>query len=133
MLTTRATQTASSRSSTEMLPATSAIHPRKHDQVNHTKEEYACYERGVCISTNTIKGVTTPKSSNDLRFPLIAATSGKAAPLGATVSREGVNVSIYARDASSVELLLFSRDDEQPTNVLSLEPYAIFSEGRRSR
>jgi transposase-like protein len=33
-----------------------AIHPRKHEQVNHTKEEYARYERGICISTNTVEG-----------------------------------------------------------------------------
>jgi transposase-like protein len=33
-----------------------AIHPRKHDQVNHTKEEYSRYEHGVCISTNTVEG-----------------------------------------------------------------------------
>jgi transposase-like protein len=29
---------------------------RKHDQVNHTAKEYARYENGVCISTNTIEG-----------------------------------------------------------------------------
>jgi isoamylase len=68
---------------------------------------------------------TTVSSSNDSRFPLIAATSGKAAPLGATVSGEGVNFSLHSRDASSVELLLFNReDDAQPTNVISLDPYA---------
>ena len=33
-----------------------AIHPRKHDQVNHSNEEYARYEGGICISTNTIEG-----------------------------------------------------------------------------
>jgi len=33
-----------------------AIHPRKHDQVNHSKEEYGRYERGVCITTNTVEG-----------------------------------------------------------------------------
>ena len=33
-----------------------AIHPRKHDQVNHSDEEYVRYENGVCISTNTIEG-----------------------------------------------------------------------------
>ena len=33
-----------------------AIHPRKHDQVNHSAEEYGRYERGVCISTNTVEG-----------------------------------------------------------------------------
>ena len=33
-----------------------AIHPRKHDQVNHSGDEYARYEGGVCISTNTVEG-----------------------------------------------------------------------------
>jgi transposase-like protein len=28
----------------------------KHDQVNHTAKEYARYEKGVCISTNTVEG-----------------------------------------------------------------------------
>ena len=33
-----------------------ALSTRKHDQVNHTAKEYARYENGVCISTNTIEG-----------------------------------------------------------------------------
>jgi transposase-like protein len=33
-----------------------AIHPRKHDQVNHTEHEYGRYEGGICISTNTVEG-----------------------------------------------------------------------------
>ena len=33
-----------------------AIHPRKHDQVNHNEQEYGRYEGGVCISTNTVEG-----------------------------------------------------------------------------
>jgi hypothetical protein len=33
-----------------------AIHPRKHDQVNHHDEEYGRYERGICVSTNTVEG-----------------------------------------------------------------------------
>jgi hypothetical protein len=33
-----------------------AIHPRKHDQVNHKEDEYARYEGGICISTNTVEG-----------------------------------------------------------------------------
>ena len=33
-----------------------AIHPRKHDQVNHSDQEYARYEGGLCISTNTVEG-----------------------------------------------------------------------------
>lgn len=33
-----------------------AIHPRKHDQVNHSAHEYGRYEGGICISTNTVEG-----------------------------------------------------------------------------
>jgi len=33
-----------------------AIHPRKHDQVNHSKQEYGRYENGFCITTNTVEG-----------------------------------------------------------------------------
>jgi transposase-like protein len=33
-----------------------AIHPRKHDQVNHSNQEYGRYEGGICISTNTVEG-----------------------------------------------------------------------------
>ncbi len=68
---------------------------------------------------------TTVSSSNVSRSPSIATTSGKAAPLGATVSREGVNFSIFSRDASAIELLLFNReDDAQPAHVITLDAYA---------
>lgn len=33
-----------------------AIHPRQHDQVNHSAYEYGRYEGGVCITTNTVEG-----------------------------------------------------------------------------
>lgn len=67
----------------------------------------------------------TESSSKVSRSSSIATTSGKAAPLGATVSREGVNFSIFSREASAVELLLFNReDDAQPTNVIRFDPFA---------
>ena len=48
--------------------------------------------------------------------------AGRSAPLGATVESEGVNFSIYSRDATQVELLLFDReDDAQPTQVIPLD------------
>ena len=58
---------------------------------------------------------TTVSSSNVSQPHSIAATSGKAAPLGATVFREGVNFSLFSRDASAVELLLFNREDDAAT------------------
>lgn len=32
------------------------LKPRKHDRVNHTAGEYARYEDGVCITTNSVEG-----------------------------------------------------------------------------
>jgi hypothetical protein len=32
------------------------LKPRKHDQVNHFKNEYVRYEDGLCISTNGVEG-----------------------------------------------------------------------------
>ena len=51
------------------------------------------------------------------------ANSSRSHPLGATVVPGGVNFSIYSRDASSLDLLLFDRkDDERPTRVIHLDP-----------
>jgi glycogen operon protein len=48
---------------------------------------------------------------------------GEPAPLGATIVRGGVNFSIYSRDAKSVELLLFDReDDPKPARTITLDP-----------
>jgi glycogen operon protein len=51
-----------------------------------------------------------------------AANIGRSAPLGATVGDGGVNFSLYSRDATGIELLLFDReDDPQPARVISLD------------
>ena len=51
------------------------------------------------------------------------ATVGRAAPLGATVSDEGVNFSIFSRKATSVELLLFDQeDDAKPARSITIDP-----------
>jgi glycogen operon protein len=51
-----------------------------------------------------------------------ATGTGQTAPLGATVVPGGVNFSIYSRDASDVELLLFDReDDPQPSWVIKID------------
>ena len=52
-----------------------------------------------------------------------ATDSSRSAPLGATVARGGVNFSLYSRDASSVELLLFDcKDDGKPSQTIQLDP-----------
>ena len=48
---------------------------------------------------------------------------GKSYPLGATVHPEGVNFSLYARNATAVELLLFDAEDHhRPRQVITLSP-----------
>ncbi|MGE5323230.1 MAG: glycogen debranching protein GlgX [Actinomycetota bacterium] len=48
---------------------------------------------------------------------------GQSAPLGATVTPAGVNFSLYSRDATGIELLLFdSETDAHPARVIALEP-----------
>ena len=50
---------------------------------------------------------------------------GKSYPLGATPTQNGVNFSVYARDAAGVDLLFFEHeDDAQPSRVISLDPYS---------
>jgi len=52
-------------------------------------------------------------------------TRGRSSPLGATPTQNGVNFSVYARDATGVDLVLFDReDDAQPARVISLDPFA---------
>lgn len=48
---------------------------------------------------------------------------GSSAPLGATMVPGGANFSLYSRDATRVELLLFKHvDDAQPTRTIPIEP-----------
>ncbi len=54
---------------------------------------------------------------------MIAALSrGSSAPLGATPSPEGVNFSVFAKNATEIELLLFDREDAaRPARVIPLD------------
>jgi glycogen operon protein len=47
---------------------------------------------------------------------------GRSAPLGATVVPSGTNFSLYSRNATAVELLLFNReDDTRPARVITID------------
>jgi isoamylase len=49
--------------------------------------------------------------------------SGRSYPLGATLTRDGTNFSLYSRNAEWVELLLFDAvDDDRPAQVVRLDP-----------
>jgi glycogen operon protein len=48
---------------------------------------------------------------------------GRSSPIGATVVDGGVNFSLFSRNGSAVDLLLFDReDDPKPAHVISLNP-----------
>src|SRR6516164_2349166 len=50
---------------------------------------------------------------------------GESSPIGATPTDEGVNFSIYSRNATGVELLFFDHeDDANPSRVIHLDPFA---------
>jgi glycogen operon protein len=64
-----------------------------------------------------------PLISEDSVDKNLGESAGEASPLGATVSRDGVNFSIFSRAASRIELLFFERDDDtQPVRTISLDP-----------
>ena len=53
----------------------------------------------------------------------VPATAGSPAPLGAGVTEQGVNFSLYSRCATAVELLFFDREDDvAPSRIIPLDP-----------
>jgi len=57
--------------------------------------------------------------------PAAAATQGTSAPLGASPCAEGVNFSVFSKDATLVELLLFDASDAaEPSHTIPLDPQA---------
>jgi len=49
-------------------------------------------------------------------------TTGRSAPLGASVEQDGVNFSVYSRDVARIDLLLFDSEDVPPSRVIHLHP-----------
>ncbi len=48
---------------------------------------------------------------------------GKSNPLGATIYRDGVNFSVFSKNSTAIELLLFDNaDDAKPARVVRLDP-----------
>ena len=53
-----------------------------------------------------------------------ATAPGKSFPIGATVSPDGVNFSLFSKNSTFVELLLFNHvDDAKPDHVIPLDPW----------
>ena len=48
---------------------------------------------------------------------------GRSSPLGATLSREGANFSVYSKHATGMDLLLFDNvHDARPARVIRIDP-----------
>jgi isoamylase len=72
-------------------------------------------------------GILDKAGSTTLARTLAAPveSTGRSFPLGATVVAGGVNFSVYSRDASGMELLLFGQeDDARPSRVIPIDPEA---------
>lgn len=72
--------------------------------------------------------LTAPQPGRDVRrtTPVtpFQTEPGRAHPLGATVEKDGVNFSVFTRNATAVELLLFDQhDDLQPIQIIKLDPH----------
>jgi isoamylase len=66
---------------------------------------------------------TLPKLSRSRQPMTPMENVGRSAPLGSTVDSRGVNFSLYSREASGVDLLLFDgEDDPHPARVISIDP-----------
>lgn len=52
----------------------------------------------------------------------VPPSHGHSHPLGATVIDGGVNVSLFSRFATGVELLLFDQQDGRPLRVIPIDP-----------
>jgi isoamylase len=64
---------------------------------------------------------TTPNSGRSSAKQTLS-TTGRSAPLGASVEQGCVNFSVYSRDASRIDLLLFDSEDAPPSRVIHLHP-----------
>jgi glycogen operon protein len=57
--------------------------------------------------------------------PSTAARTGDSAPLGATVTSEGANFSVFSKRATGIDLLLFDGvEDAKPARVIGVNPVA---------
>src|SRR5215510_5812513 len=64
------------------------------------------------------------KASAWLKYRTISA--GQYYPLGATVAADGVNFALYSQNASEVFLLLFDKEDGEPTDIIEVESRTKF-------
>lgn len=74
-------------------------------------------------SSHKSAAVGSGKQSKQSKVASPTVRRGSPAPIGATLGADGVNFSLYSRDAAGVELLLFDREDDAlPSRVIAFDP-----------
>ena len=70
-----------------------------------------------------IEGLMKSKTSASLVSAVSEQTKGQSSPLGAMLSGDGTNFSVYSEHAKPIELLLFDCvDDAQLKRAISIDP-----------
>src|SRR5215468_7656498 len=65
------------------------------------------------------------RAKSPLTGTLTAEPVGASAPLGATITANGVNFSLFSKHATGIDLLFFDHvDDAKATRVVHLDPVA---------
>ncbi len=65
----------------------------------------------------------SPPSTIPDRGAISEVQAGASAPLGASVTADGVNFSVFSKRATGIDLLLFEHvDDEKPASVIHVHP-----------
>ena len=65
----------------------------------------------------------SPPSNIPDRGAISELQAGASAPLGASVTADGVNFSVFSKRATGIDLLLFEHvDDEKPASVIHVHP-----------
>jgi len=66
-------------------------------------------------------GQANPEGAMSVAVKVVEST-GRSSPIGASVLPGGVNFSVFSRNASSVELLLFNREEDiQPERMITID------------
>ena len=70
-------------------------------------------------------GLSSTRAKASKSGTVAVETVGSAEPLGATVTPDGVNFSVFSKYATGVDLLLFNHtDDAKPSRVVQFDPVA---------
>src|SRR5215813_8107432 len=72
--------------------------------------------------------LSSQRAKSPLTGTLTAEPVGASAPLGATITANGVNFSVFSKHATGIDLLFFDHvDDAKATRVVHLDPVANHS------